>query len=91
MAFRRKTNRKNAKKKFGNKKKVCRYCADKKLTLDYKDARALSPYLTERGRLIPRRVTGNCLRHQREVTLAVKRARVMSFIPFTATHAVGSR
>lgn len=65
--------------------RVCRFCADKKLTIDYKDAKLLSSFITERGKIVPRRISGNCARHQREVTLALKRARVMAIIPFTAT------
>lgn len=87
------------KKKFGKKddkkrrkkprliarKRTCRFCADKKLTIDYKDAKALSPFISERGRLTPRRLTGNCAKHQRDVTAAVKRARILAIIPYTAT------
>lgn len=65
--------------------RVCRFCADKKLTIDYKDARLLTSFVSERGKIVPRRISGNCAGHQREVTLAVKRARVMAMLPFTAT------
>ncbi len=65
--------------------RICRFCADKKLTIDYKDGKLLNSFITERGKIVPRRISGNCARHQREVTLAVKRARIMAFIPFTAT------
>lgn len=77
--------RRGAEKRKFIKKRVCRFCADKKLFVDYKNAGALQPFLTERGRLVPRRVSGNCLFHQREVTLAVKRARILALIPFTST------
>jgi small subunit ribosomal protein S18 len=65
--------------------RVCRFCADKKLPIDYKDARLLTSFVTERGRIVPRRISGNCARHQREVTLAIKRGRILAIIPFTAT------
>jgi small subunit ribosomal protein S18 len=65
--------------------RVCRFCADKKLTIDFKDARMLGSFTTERGKIVPRRISGNCARHQREVTLAIKRARIMAIIPYTAT------
>ena len=65
--------------------RVCRFCADKKLSIDYKDARLLQSFTTERGRVIPRRISGNCAMHQRAVTLAIKRGRILALIPFTAT------
>lgn len=73
-------------KKFllSTRRKVCRFCADKKLTIDYKDAKFLQSFLSERGRIIPRRINGNCAKHQRVVTAAVKRARILALIPFTA-------
>lgn len=67
------------------RKRQCRFCADKKLYIDYKDVKLLTPFMSERGRIVPRRITGNCAKHQRDVTLAIKRARVMALIPFTAT------
>ena len=68
-----------------NRRKVCKYCADKKLKVDYKDGRALLAFTTERGKIIPSRISGACARHQREVNLAIKRARILAFIPYTAT------
>ncbi|MFA4974288.1 MAG: 30S ribosomal protein S18 [bacterium] len=65
--------------------RVCRYCADKKLTIDYKDARLLTMFTTERGRIIPRRISGCCARHQRELTTAIKRGRILALIPYSAT------
>lgn len=78
---------KNGKKKARPilRKRMCRFCADKKLTIDYKEGRLLMPFTTERGRIIPRRISGNCAKHQREVTTAIKRARILALIPFTAT------
>ncbi|HAO92804.1 MAG: 30S ribosomal protein S18 [Deltaproteobacteria bacterium] len=67
------------------KKKACRFCKNKELTIDYKDAKALRPYITERGRIVPRRISGTCAKHQRVVCEAIKRARNLAIIPFTAT------
>lgn len=63
------------------RKRVCRFCFDK-TPLDYKDANLLKNFLTERGRIIPRRTSGNCLRHQRRLTQAVKRAREIAILSF---------
>lgn len=65
------------------RKKVCRFCSNKELTIDYKDAKALRPYITERGRIVPRRISGTCAKHQRVVCTAIKRARNLAIIPFT--------
>src|SRR5512143_1691636 len=69
------------------KKRVCRYCADKALVIDYKDPQALKYFISERGKVVPRRISGNCALHQRKVTLAVKRARNIALLPFTVTSA----
>jgi small subunit ribosomal protein S18 len=66
------------------KKKVCSFCVEKVDHVDYKDVRKLSKYITERGKILPRRVTGNCSKHQRQLTIAIKRARSIAFLPFTA-------
>ena len=68
------------------KKRVCRYCTDRALVIDYKDAQALKYFISERGKIVPRRISGNCARHQRKVQLAVKRARNIALLPFTITH-----
>lgn len=67
------------------KKKVCRFCKHPEMTIDYKDAKALRPYITERGRIVPRRISGTCAKHQRVVSAAIKRARNLAIIPFTTT------
>src|SRR6476469_6716626 len=67
------------------RKRVCRYCADKALIIDYKDPQALKYFISERGKVVPRRISGNCARHQRKVTLAIKRARQIALLPFTVT------
>ena len=67
-----------------HKKKVCQFCADKTITVDYKDVETLKKYVTERGKILPRRVTGACTMHQRDITTAVKRARILALLPFDA-------
>jgi small subunit ribosomal protein S18 len=67
---------------FG-RRKVCRYCADKNLKVDYKNAADLKYFVTERGKIVPRRISGNCARHQREVATAIKRGRQVALLPFT--------
>jgi small subunit ribosomal protein S18 len=74
------------KRSFG-RRKVCRFCADKTLRIDYKDPRTLKYFTTERGKIIPRRISGNCARHQREMTTAIKRARHVALLPFSAAMA----
>ncbi|MDO5707625.1 MAG: 30S ribosomal protein S18 [Andreesenia angusta] len=71
-------------RRFRGRKKVCSFCADKKSTIDYKDVNKLKKYVTERGKILPRRVSGNCSIHQREITKAIKRARQVAFLPYTA-------
>lgn len=66
------------------KKKVCNFCVDKIACVDYKDVPRLRRYITERGKILPRRISGNCARHQRQLTVAIKRARNMALLPFTA-------
>lgn len=67
---------------FG-RRKVCRYCADKNLKVDYKNATELKYFITERGKIVPRRISGNCAKHQREVATAIKRSRNVALLPFT--------
>jgi small subunit ribosomal protein S18 len=71
-------------RRFRTRKKVCSFCADKKSVIDYKDINKLKKYVTERGKILPRRVSGNCAIHQRELTIAIKRARQVAFLPYTA-------
>ena len=66
------------------RKKVCSFCVDKVEQIDYKDVAKLRRYITERGRILPRRISGNCAKHQRQVTVAIKRARNIALLPFTA-------
>ena len=69
-------------KKPVSRKKVCAFCTDKNNVIDYKDAGKLKRYITENGKILPRRQTGTCARHQRELAVAIKRARVMAILPF---------
>jgi small subunit ribosomal protein S18 len=66
------------------KKKICSYCVDKIEFVDYKQYEKLKRFITERGKILPRRISGNCARHQRQLTRAVKRARNMALLPFTS-------
>lgn len=66
------------------RKKVCSFCVDKVEHIDYKDVAKLKRYITERGKILPRRISGNCAKHQRQVTVAIKRARNIALLPFTA-------
>ena len=65
-----------------SRKKVCAFCMDKIENIDYKDVPRLKRYLSDRSKIIPRRVTGTCARHQRQLTVAVKRARHLAFLPY---------
>lgn len=65
------------------KRKVCAFCVDKIEAIDYKDVARLKRFITERGKILPRRITGNCARHQRQLTVAIKRARNLALLPFT--------
>ncbi len=67
------------------RRKICRFCADKSLKIDYKDPRTLKFFITERGKILPRRISGNCARHQRAITVAIKRARNIALLPFAST------
>ncbi len=78
----RRTKRK--KKKFSTKRKVCRFCTDKTEHIDYKDTARLHRYVTEKGKIIPARISGNCAKHQRQLSRAIKRARSISLLPYTA-------
>ena len=77
---------KSKKKRTFQRHKICRFCADSSLVIDYKDYSMLRFFVTERGKIIPRRISGNCARHQRRITNAVKRARNIALIPFTVSH-----
>ncbi|AND86280.1 30S ribosomal protein S18 [Clostridium tyrobutyricum] len=79
--------RENGKRNSGRmrrtRRKVCAFCMDKSESIDYKDINKLRKYVTERGKILPRRISGNCAKHQRELTDAIKRARNIALLPFT--------
>ncbi len=66
------------------KKKVCMFCVDKVDHIDYKDTAKLKRYISEKGKIVPRRISGNCAKHQRQLTVAIKRARTIALLPFVA-------
>ena len=76
MAFRR----------FTPRKKFCRFCANKDLVIDYKNVNVLKDFITDRGKIIARRITGTCAKHQRALTREIKLARQMALLYYTATH-----
>ena len=66
------------------RRKVCQFCADKVESIDYKDAAKLRRFVSERGKIMPRRMSGNCAKHQRQLSEAIKRARAIALLPYTA-------
>jgi small subunit ribosomal protein S18 len=64
------------------RRKTCRFTADKTLVIDYKDPKLLRQFITERGKIVPRRISGNCAKKQREMAVAIKRARHLALLPF---------
>lgn len=66
------------------RRKSCAFCTDKVESIDYKDVSRLRRFVTERGKILPRRITGNCAKHQRELTKAIKRARSIALLPFSS-------
>mgnify|MGYP005839837151 FL=1 len=72
------------KKRGRRKKKICVFCAEKATSIDYKDVAKLRKFVSERGKILPRRITGNCAKHQRALTTAIKRARHIALMPYTA-------
>ena len=80
MAFEKGNGRPNGK----GRRKVCAFCVDKVETIDYKDVARLRKFTSDRAKILPRRVTGTCARHQRELTTAIKRARQVALLPYTS-------
>jgi len=72
--------------KYIPKRKICLFCRDKIEYIDYKEPAKLRPYITDRGKISPRRKSGTCARHQRALTTAIKRARHLALLPFVASH-----
>jgi small subunit ribosomal protein S18 len=67
-----------------SRRKICAFCMEKATDIDYKDVARLRKYISERGKILPRRISGNCAKHQRQLTVAIKRARHIALLPFTA-------
>jgi small subunit ribosomal protein S18 len=76
------------KKRPFQRRKVCRFCAEKNLAIDYKEPRTLRYFISERGKIVPRRISGNCAAHQRQITEAIKRARNIALLPVASNHAL---
>lgn len=76
------------KKKTFIRKRVCRFCADKNLTIDYKDVKTLSGFISDQGKIVPSRIFGNCAKHQRKCCEAIKRARQIALLPYSGTSRV---
>jgi small subunit ribosomal protein S18 len=75
--------RSGGRRRPGGRRKVCRFCADKTLPVDYKDVRTLQSFITEGGKIVPSRTSGNCAKHQRQLSVAIKRARIIALLPFS--------
>ena len=78
-------NKTSGKRRVYQRRKVCRFCADTSLIIDYKDTKLLRYFITERGKIIPRRISGACAKHQRALTQAIKRARTVALLPYVGT------
>lgn len=72
-------------RKTYHRRKVCKFCADSSLSIDYKDVKILRYFTTERGKITPRRISGNCAKHQRMLTVAIKQARNIALLPYTTS------
>ena len=68
-----------------SRRRVCRFCADPTLVIDYKNPQILKNFITDRGKITPRRISGNCAKHQRQLSLAIRRARMVALMPYTVT------
>jgi small subunit ribosomal protein S18 len=73
------------KRKFFHRRKVCRFCADSTLVINYKDVNMLRYFISERAKIIPRRISGTCAKHQRELARAIKRSRSIALLPYVGT------
>jgi small subunit ribosomal protein S18 len=79
-----KDNYEDRSKKF-HRKKICKFCSDIEYVLDYKDARMMQSFVSEHGKIVPRRISGNCALHQRQITTAVKRARILALVGYVSS------
>lgn len=77
--------RTSGKKRIYHRRKICRFCADTSLVINYKEPKTLKYFITERGKIIPRRISGTCAKHQRALTHAIKRARTIALLPYVGT------
>jgi len=84
MALKGKGGSRNGSNASSGRRKMCRFCGDTDLVIDYKDAKLLRSFITERGKIVPRRISGNCAKHQRQIATAIKRARVIALLPYLA-------
>ncbi len=71
-------------RRFKPRKRICSFCADKSSSIDYKNINKLNKHITDRGKILPRRISGTCAKHQRELTIAIKRARQVALLPYSA-------
>jgi small subunit ribosomal protein S18 len=78
------TKPKRAAKERRTKRKPCNFCADKIANISYREVNRLRKFVSERGKIVPRRISGNCAKHQRMLTVAIKRARVIAFLPYVS-------
>jgi len=78
------TKKRAQKKERRPKRKVCNFCVERLADINYKDVARLRKYISERGKILPRRISGNCAKHQRLLTVSVKQARIIAFLPFTS-------
>jgi small subunit ribosomal protein S18 len=74
-----------ARKRGFARRKVCKFCADKNIGINYKEAQILRHFITDRGKIIPRRISGNCAQHQRTLVTSIKQARMIALLPFSVT------
>jgi len=81
-ALERNTREQRPQRKFFHKRKFCKFCNDSTLKIEYKQTMLLKDFLTEKGKIMPRRITGSCAKHQRELTVAIKKARVIALLPY---------
>lgn len=85
-AARKKARKQRKQKGMFQRRKVCRFCADKNLSLDYKEVKTLRLFITETGKMTPRRISGTCAKHQRQLAVGIKRARHLALLPYAPSH-----
>ncbi len=73
-------------RKRRQRRKVCKFCADSKIEIDYKEVKILKHFITERGKIVPRRISGTCARHQRQLAASIKRARNIALLPYVSAN-----